>query len=543
MGTFDGNLVKLYKDGFLFDTVGYNGEYIPDPKLPITIGSGAYCSSCNRWAGIIGDLRIYNKTLSDDEIKTLSANSSLELDGTLSNKTSGSGLDPVGHWPFNGNLEDISGMDNHGIVLTPLSSMAFTPDGRLFYNEKNTGEMRVMKDNKTLPKPFATMADVYVDWEQGLLGVAIDPKYKENHFVYAYYTTIDEQSKAPINRVVRFTDNNNTGTNLRVLLDNIPASRGFHSGGALAFGPDDKLYITVGDATQHEYAQDPSITIGKTLRINRDGTIPEDNPYPNSPIFTLGHRNTYGIAFDWGTGTGILTENGDQIYDEVNLIKKGGNYGFPLYQPANTPPELSTSSESLMPLRSYFQTIAPTQAIYYMGDKYPYLNGKFLFGTYTGSIYALTIQNVGTNKQLLEEDHIRLRIVPFDPVNSLAQSPSGDIYFGGFNIYKLDTIGVADKRQDTFPVVVTTSPGVELNDVQGSNDADYLIANLNINNNTVTNSSQPSFVTFKIPTRFLPGIHSVTYDDPGGTGIQADFAVDESNFAQTITRGTTTSKS
>lgn len=552
-GVFDGDLVKLYKDGVLFDTVEYNGEYTSDPKLPITIGSGAYCSSCNRWAGIIGDVRVYNRTLSENEIKLISSmpdsqesvsspptlasgNASSASNSASSNTTPDLGLGLVGHWPFNGNLKDVSGTNNHANVLTPLSSMAFTPDGRLFYNEKNTGEMRIMKDNKTLSKPFATMTDVYVDWEQGLLGVAIDPKYKENRFVYAYYTAINEQTKAPFNRVVRFTDNNNTGTDLRVLLDNIPASRGFHSGGALTFGPDDKLYITVGDATQHEYAQDPSIPIGKTLRINRDGSIPEDNPFPNSPIFTLGHRNMYGVAFDWGSGTGILTENGDQIYDEVNLIKKGGNYGFPLYQPANTPPELSNSSESLMPLRSYFQTIAPTQAIYYNGDKYPYLNGKFLFGTYTGSIHALTIQNVGKNKQLLEEDHIRLGIVPFDPVNGLAQSPDGDIYFGGFSIYKLDVIGVATKRQDTFPVVVTTSPDVTLNDVQGSNDANYLIANLNINNNTNTNSSQPSFVTFKIPTRFLPAIQSVTYDDASGIDVPADFAVDESNFAQTLTR-------
>jgi glucose/arabinose dehydrogenase len=119
---------------------------------------------------------------------------------------------------------------------------------------------------------------------------------------------------------------------MRVLIDNIPASRGFHSGGALAFGPDDKLYITVGDATEHEYAQDPATLLGKTLRINRDGTIPKDNPFPNSPVYTLGHRNTFGVAFDWSTGLGILTENGDQAYDEVNLIEKGGNYGFPLYQ-------------------------------------------------------------------------------------------------------------------------------------------------------------------------------------------------------------------
>ena len=111
-------------------------------------------------------------------------------------------------------------------------------------------------------------------------------------------------------------------------------SRGYHSGGALAFGPDDKLYITVGDATQHIFAQSISTPIGKVLRIERDGSIPSDNPFPDSPVYTLGHRNMYGIAFD-NNGTGLVFESGDVIYDEINVLKKGGNYGFPVYQPAN----------------------------------------------------------------------------------------------------------------------------------------------------------------------------------------------------------------
>jgi glucose/arabinose dehydrogenase len=226
------------------------------------------------------------------------------------------------------------GAGNHGKMLTPLGSMAFAPDERLFYTEKNTGVIRIMKDDKILQKPFAAISDVYVNWEQGLLGITLDPNYLDNRFVYLYYT-VENEKGTPINRVVRFTDNNNTGTDLRVLLDNIPASRGYHSGGALAFGPDDKLYIIVGDATR-----DPSILIGKILRIDRDGTIPKDNPYPNSPVYTIGHRNMYGIAFDWKNGTGILAENGDELYDEIIWLKKVEIMVSPLFQPANIPPEL-----------------------------------------------------------------------------------------------------------------------------------------------------------------------------------------------------------
>lgn len=559
VGTFDGNSVKLYTDGSLFDSAEYEGNYTSDPKVPIHIGSGAYCDSCNRWAGVIDDIRIYNKTLSQDEIRRTILNtgiprpspsssdtSSGHLAGShnatssLLNDSGSAGL--VGHWPLDGNLHDVSGQDNNGEFFTPLGSMAFTPDGRLFYSEKNTGEIRVLKENKTLPNPFATVRDVYADWEQGLLGIAIDPQYQSNRYVYAYYTAINDQSDSPFNRLVRFTDYDNTGTDMRVLLDNIPASRGFHSGGALTFGPDDKLYVTVGDATEHEYAQDPSIPLGKTLRINRDGTIPNDNPYPNSPVYTLGHRNTFGIAFDSSTGLGILTENGDQAYDEVNLIEKGGNYGFPLYQPANVAPELSNSSESIKPLRSYYQTVAPTQALYYTGDKYPFLTGKFLFGTYTGSIYALTIQDLGPKKQLIGEDHIRLRIHPFDSVNGIAASPTGDIYFGGYYIYKLDVVDVARKRQDTFPVVLTSSPDITIKDVQGSNDADYLyaIVSKNTNNNnkipSSTNQTSSSFVSLKIPTRFLPGILSVTYTAADGEKRPLNFTYDDSNRAYNLAR-------
>jgi glucose/arabinose dehydrogenase len=529
VGTFDNSSVKLYKDGSLIDDIKYDGEYTSDPKMPIHIGSGAYCSSCNRWAGVIGDVRIYNKSLSQDEIKNT----------VLSTSATGSMPGLVGHWPLDGNLSDVSNFSNNGNMITPMASMAFTPDARLFYTIKNTGEIKILKDNRTLPVPFATLHDVYADWEQGLLGIVIDPNYQTNKFVYAYYTAIKDKSASPFNKIVRFTDQNNTGTDMRVLMDNIPASRGFHSGGALAFGPDDKLYITVGDATEHEYAQDPSIPLGKTLRINRDGTIPKDNPFPNSPVYTLGHRNLYGIAFDWSTGTGILTENGDQAYDEINLIEKGGNYGFPFDQPANVAPELSTSPESIKPLRSYFQTVAPTQAIYYTGDKYPFLTGKFVFGTFTGSIHALTIQNLGTKKQLIEEDHIRLRIVPFDSVNGIAASPNGDIYFGGYYIYKLDVVDVAQKRQDTFPVVMTSSPEIGINDIQGSNDADYLYANLGIDKSKrAANSTQPSssYISFKIPTRFLPGIQSITYTTTDGGKVPADFAVDDSNPAYSLTR-------
>ena len=120
--------------------------------------------------------------------------------------------------------------------------------------------------------------------------------------------------------------------------------------------------------------------LGKVLRINRDGTIPADNPFRGSPVYTLGHRNMFGIAFD-NKGNGIVTENGDAVYDEINLLSPGANYGFPTFQPENLPPYL-TNSSSIKPIRYYWNTIGLAQMIFYTGDRFPLLMNKFLYAAY-----------------------------------------------------------------------------------------------------------------------------------------------------------------
>jgi glucose/arabinose dehydrogenase len=372
--------------------------------------------------------------------------------------------------------------------------MKFAPDGRLFFDEKNTGEIRIMMpDQKILDQPFASIDDVYVSWEQGLLGLTLDPDFDQNHYVYLYYTALvnghDSNGGNVINRVIRLTEKNNIGTDIKVLLDNIPASRGFHSGGALAFGPDDKLYVTVGDATEHIFAQDPSIAIGKVLRINRDGTIPEDNPYPNSPVYTVGHRNIYGIAFG-ENGTGLITENGDYHFDEINEIQKGGNYGFPTLQPPNLPPEL-TNNSSIKPLRTYWDTIAPTQMIYYDGNAIPELKGTYVFGSFTGDIYAVKLSD--DKKHIVEEIKIDLKLFPFVPVISIAQSPDGSIYYGGYQIYRLSSLTA--KHQNLYEVKIDAPSAIDVTDLIVQPDEKRIEIDSTVNANTVPNSN----ITIQIP--------------------------------------------
>jgi glucose/arabinose dehydrogenase len=506
-GTFDGSKVRLYMDGLLVGETEFLGEYNADPGLPLRIGSAAYCSSCNRWSGIIDELRMYDRTLGEDEIKQIFDMADVPL-----------GL--IGYWKFDGDTKDVF-QRNDGTAITMLTSMVFAPDGRLFFTEKNTGAIRIMTpEQKILDNPFASVDDLYASWEQGMLGLAIDPEFNINHHIYVYYTAVVDIENGNggkvINRVLRFTDNNNTGTDPTVIMDNIPASRGYHSGGAMAFGPDGKLYITVGDATEHIFAQDPSILIGKVLRINKDGTIPQDNPYPNSPVYTMGHRNMYGIAFD-DDGTGLVTENGDVRYDEINLITKGGNYGFPTSQPANLPPERANDS-SIKPLRSYWDTIAPTQMIYYEGDAVPELKGMFLFGSFTGDIYALKLSE--DKKSIVEELKIELSHFPFVPTVGIAQSPDGKIYYGGYQIYTLDSIG--KREQILFPIQVNLPSAVNIRDISVDQEQKRILIDANVNGTVAPDA----ILTMQIPRGLLDNVTTVTIDSPQGPNA-IEFNIDE----------------
>jgi glucose/arabinose dehydrogenase len=496
-GSFDGSRVRLYMDGLLVGETEFLGEYNADPGLPLRIGSAAYCSSCNRWSGIIDDLRMYDRTLGEDEIKQLFDMADVSL-----------GL--IGYWKFDGDTKDVF-QRSDGTAITMLTSMVFAPDGRLFFNEKNTGAIRIMTpDHKILDNPFASVDDLYANWEQGMLGLAIDPEFNNNHYIYVYYTALIEIENGSggkvINRVLRFTANNNTGTDPTVIMDNIPASRGYHSGGAMAFGPDGKLYITVGDATEHIFAQDPSIVIGKVLRINKDGTIPQDNPYPNSPVYTIGHRNMYGIAFDYD-GAGLVAENGDVRYDEINLITKGGNYGFPTSQPANLPPERANDS-SIKPLRSYWDTIAPTQMIYYEGNAVPELKGMFLFGSFTGDIYALKLSE--DKKSIVEELKIELSHFPFVPTVGIAQSPDGKIYYGGYQIYTLDSIG--EREQILFPIEVDLPSAVNIAEISVNQEQKRILIDANVNGIIAPDAT----LTIQIPRGLIDNVTTVTIDSEQG---------------------------
>ena len=463
VGSFDGSTIKLYIDGALSAEAPFRGTFNPSPSLatPLSIGSGSYCS-CSTLTASYDELRLYNRTLTDQEVSELNTSSDslqsspnpLVPSGIIQPKSTPSGL--VGQWKFNGDLSDSSSYHNDAKYWSLTSSMAALPDGSVLMGEKNSGTIDIIDTNgKISSKPFAAISPIYIGWEEGLLGITLDNKYTTNHYVYAYYNYQDPDSGNIYARVVRFTNIDGTGTAMQIIYDKIPASNGFHTGGAVRFNPvDDKLYVFVGDGTQRYKAQDLSALNGKLLRLNRDGTIPSDNPFPGSPVYSYGLRNAFGLAFD-PNGNGIVAESRENLYDQVDYIQRGGNYGWPTLQLPDMPPEIYTNNSSIKPIRSYYITPSPTEAIYYTGGMYPELTNSFIFGSVRGDLYSLKLSN--STHTLSSEVKLLLHLYPYEPIISIAQLPSGDIMIGGYNVYMIKNVDFANQKTLMFPIQANTT--------------------------------------------------------------------------------------
>lgn len=228
--------------------------------------------------------------------------------------------------------DSTSNEPNIQVVLDNLEipwEVAFLPENELLITQR-TGSVLHVTANESNTIPVSGVEHI---GEGGLLGLALHPNFTENSFVYLYLTSQTESGI--INRVERYTFNAETHSlaNREVILNNIPGAR-YHDGGRIAFGPDNLLYITTGDASESDLAQDANSLAGKILRITDTGTIPEGNPF-NNEVFSYGHRNPQGIDWDensrlWSSehGPSVLTSG----YDEINLIIPGGNYGWPEIQ-------------------------------------------------------------------------------------------------------------------------------------------------------------------------------------------------------------------
>ncbi|MDF2485851.1 MAG: glucose sorbosone dehydrogenase [Herbinix sp.] len=210
-------------------------------------------------------------------------------------------------------------------LLVPWA-IAISEDGRLYFTQRS-GDIRLIEDGKLLPEPVFTFQSPFQSrMESGLMGIALDPDFLQNHYMYVMHTYAE--SGRTFNRVVRLILQENTAYIDRVLLDRIPGGL-THDGGRIRIGPDRKLYITAGDSGNAALAQDTSSLAGKILRMELDGSIPEDNPFDNSYVYSYGLRNPQGIAWNLNHVM-YASDHGQTGHDEINLILPGANYGWPI---------------------------------------------------------------------------------------------------------------------------------------------------------------------------------------------------------------------
>ncbi|MBO8171784.1 MAG: PQQ-dependent sugar dehydrogenase [Bacillaceae bacterium] len=202
-------------------------------------------------------------------------------------------------------------------------------DGRIFLTER-PGQVRVIQDGKLREEPLISFPAPFVSkGEGGLLGLVLDPEFSRNHYLYVYHSY--QEAGNVKNRVIRLVERENRLFVDSILLDGIPGNV-FHNGGRLKFGPDGYLYITAGDALDPNLAQDLNSLAGKILRIRPDGTIPDDNPFAGSPVYSWGHRNPQGLSWHPEIQQLFSSEHGQSAHDELNRLEAGANYGWPVIE-------------------------------------------------------------------------------------------------------------------------------------------------------------------------------------------------------------------
>jgi glucose/arabinose dehydrogenase len=342
------------------------------------------------------------------------------------------------------------------VVASGLSSptaMAFAPDGRVFICQQG-GQLRVVKNGTLLATPFVSVSTTS-SGERGLLGVAFDPNFASNGFVYVYYTVPSPAH----NRVSRFTANGDVAVagseTVLVELDALSTATN-HNGGAMHFGPDGKLYIAVGENANRNNAQVLTNRLGKMLRINADGTIPTDNPFfstatgANRAIWALGLRNPFTFSFQRGTSRMFINDVGEVTWEEINDGVAGSNYGWPTTEGTTTDPRFRS------PLFAYAHGSTGTTGCAITGGAFynpatvqfpsSYL-GKYFFADYCGNWIRVFDPATGTTQNFASA-----LAAPVD----LNVGPDGLLYY----LMRGSSSGVLGRIRSTanLPPSITTQP-------------------------------------------------------------------------------------
>jgi glucose/arabinose dehydrogenase len=386
-----------------------------------------------------------------------------------------------------------------GNLLKP-TTMAFAPDGRLFILEQE-GKVRIVKNGQLLPQPFVTLNVSYTG-ERGLVGITFDPDFATNGYVYLYYTATTPNIH---NRLSRFRAQGDVAApNSEVaLLDIDPLDASIHNGGAMRFGPDGKLYVAIGENSVASNAQTLGNLKGKILRLNKDGSVPTDNPFYNQAtginraIYALGFRNPYSFDIQPGTGRIFANDVGGSAWEEIDEVKPGRNYGWPTTEgPTN-------DSRFEAPFYTYPHTgatngnpdgCAVTGGAFYnpiVGQFPASYNGKYFFTDYcSGWIYTLDTQTRAVTRFAsdLEQFPVDLKVGPDGALYYIAHG-FGAIYRISYTLQTPPAITAQPQNRTvpvggsaTFTVGVTGSSPLRFQwqrngtDISGATTASYTVS-------------------------------------------------------------------
>jgi glucose/arabinose dehydrogenase len=289
---------------------------------------------------------------------------------------------------------------------------------KIFFTEKS-GAIRVMVGRRLLSRPCRKL-DVNSSGERGALGIALHPKFKKNKLLYVYYT-----NRSPLqHRVTRFKVNANRCTKRKHIVRGLNASNsGYHNGGQLEF-VGGKLFVTTGEAHNPSLAQDTGNRLGKVLRYNPNGTIPDGNPFSTpgdkNPVWAYGLRNPFGLTVRRTTGQLYVTDNGPSCDDELNHIKKSRNYGWGSDYQCGTS---GVGPNPKAPLRRWGNIIVPTDPWWYRGSV-KQLSGRLYVGDFGGRLHRIRLNPKGTK---LKSDKV-IHTAP-NGIVDVSNGPRGRLYF------------------------------------------------------------------------------------------------------------------
>lgn len=303
--------------------------------------------------------------------------------------------------------------------------MVWGPDDHIWFTERG-GTISRLNPATGQVIPLHTITEVVSNGEGGLLGMALHSDFSDNPYVYVVYNYGSPYRE----KLVRFTYNGSGLGSPSVLLDNIAAAS-IHNGSRIAIGPDNKLYFSTGDASDPSRSQDASSLNGKILRLNLDGSIPADNPIAGNPYWSRGHRNAQGLVF---AGNKLFSsEHGPNNDDEINIIEKGGNYGWPDVQGyCNLPGEVDYCSANniIEPIMAWTPTVAACGLRFYNSDHIPqWKNSLLMVALKNARLYQMKLNDDRTaitqTNEYFTNDYGRLR--------AICISPQGKVFIGTSN--------------------------------------------------------------------------------------------------------------